>query len=497
MSFNDHLAAARAKNRPDETQLGALARIAIDEQREDEVLPLLAIAAEGGGSAILWQWKGALERALDDHSEAIASFAEARRIAPNDPGIAHGQARVALEAGLPAVELFERAVQLAPGDPHVYLGLNAARIAEGRAEEAEADLDHVLNRSPAWLDGHHQLAQLRSQLGRREQAFDSLQRAIAVQPEQPVLWQAMFELQILAEDYPLLETSVERARRSGVPDDLLRAYAFIAASELEHANVADHLVEQSGRTSIKPVWLVRHLLRSGRVMDACALIDQQLDGPGAAEMWPYAATAWQLSGDPRLAWLTGHQSLVSTIDLGADLARITALPDLLRRLHVVSGRYLNQSVRGGSQTDGPLLSRIDPEIRALRRLFVSAVEKHSAALELLPADHPQQPPTARKRVRFAGSWSVRLTGGGFHASHVHPRGWISSALYIRLPDQLGAGEGSLALGEPPPELRLDLPPTRVIEPKVGQLVLFPSWMWHGTRPFPEGERLTVAFDVAR
>ena len=47
------------------------------------------------------------------------------------------------------------------------------------------------------------------------------------------------------------------------------------------------------------------------------------------------------------------------------------------------------------------------------------------------------------------------------------------------------------------QLKLDLPPTKLIEPKPGRLALFPSWMWHGTRPFGQGERLTVAFDVAR
>ena len=45
------------------------------------------------------------------------------------------------------------------------------------------------------------------------------------------------------------------------------------------------------------------------------------------------------------------------------------------------------------------------------------------------------------------------------------------------------------------ELGLDLPPIRLIEPKPGRLVLFPSTMWHGTVPFAAGERLTVAFDV--
>jgi hypothetical protein len=92
---------------------------------------------------------------------------------------------------------------------------------------------------------------------------------------------------------------------------------------------------------------------------------------------------------------------------------------------------------------------------------------------------------------------VLLKSGGRHSNHIHPQGWISSALYIELPPR---GEpkdaGWLTLGEPDEKLGLDLPPRRTIEPKPGQLVLFPSWMWHGTKPFQDGERLTIAFDVA-
>ena len=104
-----------------------------------------------------------------------------------------------------------------------------------------------------------------------------------------------------------------------------------------------------------------------------------------------------------------------------------------------------------------------------------------------------------RRRRFAGSWSVRLRGAGYHANHVHPQGWISSALYVALPEKRPGDApeaGWLTLGEPQAALGLDLPPTRMVEPVAGRLVLFPSWMWHGSRPFVEGERLTVAFDVA-
>ena len=51
------------------------------------------------------------------------------------------------------------------------------------------------------------------------------------------------------------------------------------------------------------------------------------------------------------------------------------------------------------------------------------------------------------------------------------------------------------MGPQPPGLRMDLATYLRIEPKPGRLALFPSTMWHGTVPFDDGERLTIAFDI--
>ena len=77
---------------------------------------------------------------------------------------------------------------------------------------------------------------------------------------------------------------------------------------------------------------------------------------------------------------------------------------------------------------------------------------------------------------------------------------LSSACYISLPGTTAAfrerREGWLELGRPPSELGLALEPLAVIRPEPGLLALFPSYLFHGTRPFADGERLTVAFDAA-
>jgi hypothetical protein len=34
-----------------------------------------------------------------------------------------------------------------------------------------------------------------------------------------------------------------------------------------------------------------------------------------------------------------------------------------------------------------------------------------------------------------------------------------------------------------------------VEPRVGMLVLFPSYMWHGTEVFEGQERMSLSFDI--
>ncbi len=55
--------------------------------------------------------------------------------------------------------------------------------------------------------------------------------------------------------------------------------------------------------------------------------------------------------------------------------------------------------------------------------------------------------------------------------------------------------GHIELGRPPPKLRIDLEPRYTLRPIPGYLALFPSTLYHGTRPFSDGRRMTVAFDV--
>ena len=99
---------------------------------------------------------------------------------------------------------------------------------------------------------------------------------------------------------------------------------------------------------------------------------------------------------------------------------------------------------------------------------------------------------------MTGCWSVRLGKEGYHVNHVHPEGWISSAYYAEVPPEVEDTEtksGWIKFGEP----RFFVPnatPGKTVQPTAGTLVLFPSYMWHGTTPIRGSDpRMTIAFDV--
>ncbi|HWJ39047.1 MAG TPA: putative 2OG-Fe(II) oxygenase [Sphingomicrobium sp.] len=499
MSFRGALASLEA-GPADLDAYDDLARASLAEGEEEVALPVLLAAAEKSQAPLLFQWAGLLRRSIGDHQGALVSFARAVALAPADAGIAHGHARIALEAGLPAIDLFLRARALAPSDGDVLLGLAAARNAAGDGLAAADELEELLEQAPGWIQGHEQLAQLLSTLGKKERVGGSLERAIARFPGEAALWSALFGISLRREDYTALSEDVSRARSAGMGPRLLDLYNAIVAAELDTSlypkalfDVAPSLGRELG------LWRIRHLLRLGAVSEAIGLIDEELASDRKAAVWPYAAIAWRLAGDERSQWLEGDDRLVKVFDLTATLPDLGQLAATLRSLHVAKGEYVDQSVRGGTQTDGPLLSRIDPLIRKLRTAIIASVEEYVRQLPKEDLSHPLLSKRRDRRVRFSGSWSVKLQAGGRHTNHVHPQGWISSALYISLPPKDPAERqdaGWFTLGEPQEELKIPLEPRRKIEPQTGHLVLFPSWMWHGTVPFSKGERLTVAFDVS-
>jgi len=403
----------------------------------------------------------AYERGDED---AVARLSEALRHQPHDGGLLIAQARA----------------RAAIGDPDALGGLEA-----------------MLGKAPDWLDGHVALAQLRWEAGRHDSFLAEFEAALKLMPQHAGLWFRYMKA-IAESGAPARAADVaHRLRKTGGDNPALRLiearYAGLAG-DLERAgalldNVPDELPDKLFEDA-------RHRLRLGDAPAAAARLEE-LRSSGAMHIaaWALMELAWRAAGDPRHQWLIDPLHHVRASDLPLAPDELERIAHLLRGLHRAGGRPLGQSVREGTQTPGNLWRRSEPEIAALRAHLLTAVAAFAASLPALDGDHPLRP-CLKRPLDLATGWSIRLGGGGHHVSHIHAHGVLSSACYVAVPQAREQQEGWIELGRPPADIPLPLPPLATLEPRPGRLILFPSYLYHGTRPFAAGERLTVAFDVS-
>ena len=466
----------------------------------EKALPQIERALKTSRDYRLWHIHGLIMRQLERREAAIPSLQRAVELNPQAANPVFALAKTLYEAGLPSLEAHGRALQLSPGKPEIVFSMAFAFVSEGRVEDAVDGLARIVSRSPLWLDGHMNLARLRWMQGEREGFTRSFDEALAAYPQAADLRREQIVALIHAEQWDEALKRIEQGRAAMGEQPVFAVNEAVIYAESGQTERAEELLDQlrDMQDGTVQVRRLRHFLRSGRPEQAGEILDAWLGRPEAYMFWPYASIVWRMIDRPRWEWLEGDEGFVGVYDIADRLPPLDVLADTLRRLHTLSGHPLDQSLRGGTQTDGDLFKRIDPVLVQLREAIRTTVAEHVAKFPPPDPRHPLLGPR-RDGIRFEGAWSVRLRSRGFHANHVHPAGWISSALYIALPPDLGQNEaGYLTLGDPRSScFDVDVPPFRVVEPKPGRLALFPSYMWHGTKPFGEGERLTVAFDVAR
>ena len=321
------------------------------------------------------------------------------------------------------------------------------------------------------------------------------------------LRQAAIRLVIESGDLDRAEAIWRATYSSGAPDKaawLLRASIAREAQDAETlALVTDQALQHD---STDPVALDLRIVADLMLGDADSALGRlkplRTTQPNAQHWLAHEFVALRMLG--RSSELLDVDHYVRAYDLappnGFDTIEAfnASFVETLGQLHCFSARPLNQSLRGqGTQTTRSLTSYDHPVIRA----YIEALDKPIQQYLTEIGQDPSHPTSARNQgaYRFAGMWSVRLRGRGFHESHVHPAGWISSAYYVAVPpgtDQSPDQAGWIGFGAPPYRVPSEGAELKWIAPKAGRVVLFPSFMWHGTKPIKDdAERITAPFDL--
>jgi Tfp pilus assembly protein PilF len=502
----------------------ALLRAGRGQAAREVLEPAMKAGLDGAGARHVM---GMILGSLGETDAAEHELRAAIRLAPEHEGATQVLAHILNEQGRfdEAADAFAALARASPGHAGAEFGLAAALYSAGREGEAEAAgrraIDKGMDRLETWLF----LARLLNLQGRLEDAEAAYRSAVE---RDPLSAEAQRELAQLiwmrtadaAQASAVLDAAPPTAGLTAVKVKLLQdageeAAAYALAAERAARDPSLQVLAARAALRLDPARADAHLKAAPEWVNALARAKAQIEvdlalgrveqaarrGEALREAHPrdhyvtaLLAAAWRLAGDPRYGELYDYRRLVKTYriappegwsDLGAYLA------DLERALDGVHGLLthpIGQSLRHGSQTMRSLMDYEDPAIRAFFSAIDAPIRRHIAAIG-----------EGRQDYEVAGAWSVRLNSQGFHTDHVHPEGWLSSAFYVRLPEALDEGRpGWIKFGQPGTPTAPPLAPEHYLKPEPGLLVLFPSYMWHGTAPFTSHEtRLTCAFDLVR
>jgi Tfp pilus assembly protein PilF len=466
-----------------------------------------ALLARDPADAEAWTILGMAFAHRDLNLEAESAY---RRAIALDPGnsIAHhnlGALLVRLERP-EALSALETAGALGAVGYETAYNIGRAALNEGDLDRAEGGFARAVELQPTNIEAQMTLARVRYMRG--DPAFvRSLVTAVKSNRDNVplqhllgrVLWRAgqLSEAEVFLRD--VLTRKGSHARVQSTLSAVLLEQGQLKEAEtlaLEAAALRPH--DQSVLLNAVTVLLAR-----GAAEDAVPFIRAQLSRTPASPEWlAHEATAARLLGTERYRQLYDYDRFVRVFELEAppgwssmeELNR--ALAATLNERHHFSQHPLDQTLRNGTQTSRSLLTDPDPAVRSILKAFEAPIEEYRRSLGSSP-DHP----LSRWNVgvsQFTGAWSVRLQRNGYHVNHLHPDGMLSSAYYVEIPEEAQDPQlksGWLKLGEPRFAVR-GLTPERFVQPKPGRLVLFPSYMWHGTTPIYGAQtRLTIAFDV--
>ena len=146
-----------------------------------------------------------------------------------------------------------------------------------------------------------------------------------------------------------------------------------------------------------------------------------------------------------------------------------------------------------------LFEHQDPILDILKLSLEKTINQY---ISELPSDQ-NHPFLAIKPYKYSlDIWANFLGPTNYQSGHIHNKGWLSGVFYVNTYEGNGRESdptaGWIEFNRP----GYGLPCLggekfiRKIKPEPGLVVLFPSYVWHGTIPFSdEGERISIAFDV--
>ncbi len=139
-----------------------------------------------------------------------------------------------------------------------------------------------------------------------------------------------------------------------------------------------------------------------------------------------------------------------------------------------------------------LFSNPSKNISQLKSIILNELDSYYLKYENESCSYIQKWPSNKK----LHAWNVILKKQGYQDAHIHTSGWLSGVIYLKVVPSLNNNEGAIEFSLNGVNYSNPNTPKLIYQPKVGDIVFFPSSLYHRTIPFStDTERIVMAFDL--
>ena len=447
-----------------------------------------------------WKVLGAVLRRSDRNYEAEQAYKKALELSPHDAETHYNLGNTLRELGrLEEASLsFNQAIMLKGefADAHNNLGNTLKDL--GRLEDAELCYLQVVELTPDIAECHYNLGLVRQQLKKLNQAVASYRKAISLKPNYT---EAFNNLGLVYKELGRLddaEASYSRAisLRPHFQRALMNRWRlYFDKGEYTAALIdADACINEGPRErDLRTLYaLGRNEEIEKRINSLAEKGSDNVSVAAFAAFYSYAEnkrTSYNFCPNPFdfLAFANLNTHITNSVNF------INGLMNELKELKTSWEPRGKSTINGFQSLEGTnLFEDPTPKIVRLKSVIIAELKRYYRKHSQRSCSYIKNWPSDYNLY----GWQVTLKKQGYQKAHIHPGGWLSGVIYLKVVAALEKNEGAIEFSLDCPDYSSPNSPSITHVPKVGEMIFFPSSLHHRTIPFSsEEDRIIISFDL--
>ena len=166
---------------------------------------------------------------------------------------------------------------------------------------------------------------------------------------------------------------------------------------------------------------------------------------------------------------------------------------LIRELKDVPTIWEARTTKNGFQTPSNLnlFTKTSENISKLKSIILNEINSYYLKFKNESCTFIDEWP---KHTNLHAFYNIQKKSG-YQYAHIHPDGWLSGVIYLKVVPSLNNNEGAIEFSLNGVNFSSSNSSKIIHQPKIGDIILFPSSLYHRTIPFnTDTERIAMAFD---